>query len=162
MSQVKAETVRKLLESTDDEQRWYEEVRALDPAQAVPVLAAILHDEAETLLIRSRAALMLAVRGDERGIPPLIQALDDSEPVLRARVARALARFARLDQSAVRRLIVSLGDDDYFVRESSAKTLGDLRQSEALPALEEMSLTDVVPENRKVAEEAIKAIKGIT
>ena len=160
MSKEQADTIRKLLKSTDDERRWYEEVRALDPPEAVPILTEILHDEAERLLMRSRAALALAVLGDERGIPPLVQALDSSEPVLRARVARALARFEPVDETAVQRLIQSLRDDDYFVRESSAKTLGDLRQSAALPVLEEMRLTDIVPENRQIAEEAIKSIKG--
>lgn len=151
-----------LLQPSDDEVRWYEEVMALDKRDAVPVLINILSDQQESLSIRKQAALILGLLHDERSISGLVQALHEPDRVLRARAAEALGQFETLQENALEELMRGLHDEDYFVRECCAKALGQLKYSKALPALTEMSATDNVPTNREVAQKAVEAIREKT
>lgn len=153
--------IKKLLEPIYDEKQWNEELKALDPALAIPLLVALLHDETEELWRRSRAAIILAELHDKRAIPYLVEALDSSNPVLRARVACSFGRLEKVDEDVAERLIDGIRDEDYFVRECSAKALAQLKRIDALSSLIEMSNTDRVPNNRNVARMAIESIKKI-
>jgi len=132
---------------------------ALDAAEAIPLLIAVLNDEQEKLYPRRMAATILGLLRDERAIAALAQTLSASDASLRASAAEALGRFEAPEDSLVQRLIQGLQDDDYFVRETCAKTLGRLKRPDALPALTRMSIADSVSTNREVAQQAIEAIR---
>lgn len=155
------EKIKILLEPTDEEEAWLRGVKSLNPKEAVPVLSKILLNSQEPLLKRKMAAQMLGLLEDESAIPALTQALSAPDPVLRAKTAAAIGDVGKAGESAIARLIEALQDGDYYVRESAAKALGILKSQEALPMLARMTSVDEPFTNREVAEEAIKAIKGL-
>ena len=158
MAEETKEKVRRLLKPTDDF-GWSREVMELDRQQAVPLLITILNDEQEKQYTRRQAALMLGMLGDERATGALAGALQATDFALRARAADALGQINQLNDETVQRLIQGLEDENDVVRKCCAKTLGDLRRSEALSALENMSTNDDVMSNRTVAQKAIDAIR---
>jgi HEAT repeat protein len=152
--------VRNLLRATDDVAGWRRAVKELDAAAAVPVVIAILQNDREDAYSRRVAATMLGILGDDRATSALANALNSSDRILRGRAAETLGNFPRLERSIFLRLVEGLKDTDSYFRESSAKALAQLRQPEALAALDEMKTKDVVPFNREVAQEAIAKIRG--
>lgn len=153
------EKIRDLLRPTDDEEGWYRKVTALDAGEAVPILSAIVENEAEPSRSRRTAVLILGLLRDERAVTALTRALASADPLLRGRAAEALGKHEEVDAAVVERLLASLGDAEPFVRESAAKALGSLRRAEALPALERMSADDSAQHNREVALKAIQDIR---
>jgi HEAT repeat protein len=153
------EKIRDLLQPTDDEEGWYRKVTALDAGEAVPILAALVDNEAEPSRRRRMAVLILGLLRDARAVPTLARALGSADPLLRGRAAETLGKFGELDAAIVERLLASLGDAEPFVRESAAKALGSLRRPEALPALERMSAEDSAQHNREVALQAAQDIQ---
>jgi HEAT repeat protein len=102
---------------------------------------------------------MLGVLGDERAIPALARTMSAQDRVLRGQAAETLGRFPRLGAECVRQLVTGLTDADAYVRESSAKALGQLKRTDALPMLQQMRDHDPLQSNREVAQEAIDAIR---
>lgn len=154
------EKVRDLLRKTDDEEGWYGKVMALDPGEAVPVLTAIVENEAETSHSRRTAVLILGLLRDQRAVAALTRALGSPDPLLRGRAAEALGKYGEPEAAVVDRLLAGLDDPEPFVRESAAKALGSLRRPEALSALERMSTDDSAGHNREVSLRAIEEIRG--
>lgn len=153
------QTVRTLLRATDDVAGWHRAVKQLDSA-AVPVVIAILRNDHEDAFSRRVAATVLGVIADDRAIPAVVEALAAPDRILRGRAAETLGNFPRLERSVLLRLVDGLKDPDSYFRESCARALAELRQPEALPALDEMKAKDVVPFNREVAQGAIAKIRG--
>jgi hypothetical protein len=151
--------VDRLLKPSDDEIGWYKQVMALHRVEAVPVLMNVLSDPQQPRSSRRQAALILGLLRDERAIRALVDALHAAERVLRGRAAEALGQFETVPEDVLQSLIQGLQDEDYFVRECCAKTLGQLRRPEALPALTVMSASDEVSTNRELAEKAMEAIQ---
>ena len=163
MQAVLVEKIRHLLQPTYDEQGWYREVMALEKAEAIPILIGVLTNEQESLEERRQSALILGLLRDERAIEPLAGILNAAvDRSLRGYAADALGQFTELPSDHVHLLIEALKDEEAFVRERSAKALERLQRQEALPALEQMQVADNVLVNRLTAEEAIKAIKGLS
>jgi HEAT repeat protein len=154
------QSVRNLLRATDDVAGWHRAVKELDSAAALPVVIAILQNDREDAYSRRVAATMLGVLGDDRAIAALAGALDAPDRILRGRAAETLGNFPRLERSVFLRLVDGLKDPDSYFRESCAKALAQLRQPDALPALDEMRTKDAVPFNREVAQGAIAMIRG--
>lgn len=154
------ERVHRLLVPTDDPS-WKDAVRALDPGEAVPVIAEALgaaaQDDSRT---RHLAVLMIGVIGDERGVPSLEGVADHPDPVLRARVVEALAAVGRLSPGAARRVADASRDEDAYVRETAARALAALGLPEAPALLAEMAASDPAPEVRRAAAEAAKSLQG--
>lgn len=160
MSSDLARTIERLLFPTDAVNRWYDEVKALPPAGAVPLLAAVLREPARSPSDRHQAATMLGLVGTAAAVPTLVEATGSADPVLRAVAAEALGRTGATHSDAVRALLDATRDGDYFVRESAARALALVKPPEALPLLERMRDHDEVPGNREVAAAAIDAIRG--
>ena len=161
MAETTEKSVRLLLRPTDAEDAWLDEVKTLDPKKAVPILSRMLLDSQEPSLNREMATLILGLLKDESALPTLIQAFKATDPVLRAVAAKALGEIEKPIEDVVAQLIQALKDEDYYVRESAAKALGGLKSLEALPALAHMTSVDEALNNREIAEEVIKEIKGL-
>jgi HEAT repeat protein len=152
--------VRRLLRPTHDVERWHAEIKTLQAEEAVPLLASAMNDLSETNQARYQAAAILGILGQITAVPALLQALESPEPVLRGQAAQSLGEIANLPKEALAALIQHLEDADYFVRKCSAIALQQIKRPEALLALEHMRDHDPVPNNRELAQEAIRAIKG--
>lgn len=154
------ERVHQLLVPTDDP-GWKDAVRALDPGEALPVVAEALAGAAEDdSRTRHLAVLMIGVIGDERGVPVLEGVADHPDPVLRARVVEALAGIGRLGPGASRRVVDASRDEDAYVRETAARAVAALDLPEAGALLAEMAASDPAPEVRRAAEEAARSLQG--
>ena len=151
--------VRRLLQPTHDLDGWYAEFETLESGEAVPVLLEILTNDLELEQARAQAANLLGMLRDPRATNKLIDVLQGAESLLRARAAVALGQIGKPEEQVAESLIQGLMDEDYFVRECSAKALGLMKRTEALPALEQMSNSDAVLANRQVAQNAIETIR---
>jgi HEAT repeat protein len=90
-------------------------------------------------------AATLGQLGDKRAVEPLIAALRDADKAVRYQAALALAKLK--DRRAIRPLLHALFDEmppvgtdsltgePLFVRTAAAQALGELRATEAVPAL---------------------------
>ncbi|MDQ4026084.1 MAG: HEAT repeat domain-containing protein [Actinomycetota bacterium] len=154
-----AEKLEMLLVPTDDP-RARDEVRALDPAEALPVLADVLADQSRPSLIRRRAAMFMGVIGDRSAIPLLETAVGDRDEVVRARALQALATFGEVGASTARTVLDAARDEDPYVRETAARAVAALGLTEAPAILAEMAATDPAPEVRRAAGEAAKTLQG--
>ena len=159
MAESTMQKVRRLLQPTHDLDGWYAEVETLEPEEAVPVLVEILSNGLEPEQTRAQAANLLGMLHDPRATNKLIETLHAGPSLVRARAAVALGQIGKPEEMVAESLMQGLMDDDYFVRECSAKALGLMKRTDALPALERMSSTDAVSANRQVAQNAIQAIR---
>jgi HEAT repeat protein len=160
MAESTMQKVRRLLQPTHDLDGWYAEFDALDSEAALPLLLEILANDLETEQTRAQAANLLGMLHDPRATNELINALHAPQGLLRARAAVALGQIGKPEERVAESLLQGLMDEDYFVRECSAKALGLMKRTEALPALELMSSTDTVSANRDVAKNAIETIRA--
>ncbi|MDQ3916554.1 MAG: HEAT repeat domain-containing protein [Actinomycetota bacterium] len=144
------ERVEYLLVPSDDP-RWRDAARALDPGEALPVLAEALGPGRDART-RRMAVLIVGVIGDKRGIPLLLNVADDTDPVLRARVVEALAAVGP-DPGAAQRVVDAAKDESAFVRETAARALAALALPES-PALLAQLAADPAPEVRRAVEDA--------
>ena len=159
-AESKAALVRELLLGTDDGARWLLAVKALDAADAVPILATVLKNKGESLQTRRQAALILGVLADRSGIEPLVAALGDEDPVVRARALEALAQFEAPGPEAQLAVSRALRDEDDYVREVAAITAGALKVPGAQELLKELANADPASDVRAAAAESLRAREG--
>jgi HEAT repeat protein len=82
--------------------------------------------------VRASAAKSLGNLNDSRAIDPLIQAFKDKNSSVKVNAEKSLVK---LGKQSVGPLIHALCDEDSSVRDLAAKTLGDLKDIQALEPL---------------------------
>ena len=153
--------IRAILLPTDDKEGWNESIKSLNRDEALPVLIRMMRDPQENSKTRKLAMLALGIMEDQRALPAIAQVLKSGDPDMRAWAAYSLGQFGSLGNETMQSLVQALNDDNYLVRELSAKTLGNQKYAEALPALEHMKDADSEETNKKIAKLAIDNILGI-
>jgi HEAT repeat protein len=120
------------LEDVDDATRE-EAAKALgekgDPKTLEPLLAAL---EDDFWSVRSHVGWALAKIGGDQSIEGLITLFNDNMMEVQAEAVRAMASMGK---GVVPKLLTSLKDKRWRVREQAAKTLGELRDPEAVQGL---------------------------
>ena len=120
------------LEDVDDATRE-EAAKALaengDPKTLEPLLSALDDDY---WAVRSHVGWGLAKIGGEKSIDGLITLFNDNMMEVQAEAVRAMASMGK---GVVPKLLASLKDKRWRVREQASKTLGELRDSEAVKGL---------------------------
>jgi HEAT repeat protein len=110
--------------------------------------------------VRRAAIEHLPFLDDPRALPRLEAALRDQAPKVRAVAVQALAQVDRTD--ARRPLLDATLDRDAWVRYYAARSLGELRDSAAVPRLGELARDDAAMHVRIAALEAVGTIDGAT
>jgi HEAT repeat protein len=90
---------------------------------------------------------------------PLLPLLRDSDSVVRASAISAISAFAG-DSAVVPALLPLLTDTDEGVRVMAAYVLADIRDPQALPALQRTAKEDSAKTVRQAATHAVRRIKG--
>lgn len=102
----------------------------LKDQDGVQPIAKVLADT--TLKRRYIAAWALGEIGNDAGIPPLIKALGDANAEVRKAATRSLIKF---DRAAEQPLIAALKNSTGEAQAAAVRALGDIGQTDALPAL---------------------------
>jgi aminopeptidase N len=110
-------------------------------------------------VIRGGALRGLAELGDERALPLLLAwtAYGKPSPAREAAV-EALGKLGHLDRRVRRRLVDLLDDKDFYVRRAAIGALRELRDTEAVEALERLASEDVDGRLKSEAAAAARAI----
>ena len=129
------------LEDVDDATRE-EAAKALaekgDPKTLEPLLTAL---EDDYWSVRSHVGWALAKIGGEKSIDALITLFNDNMMEVQAEAVQAMASMGK---DVVPQLLTCLKDKRWRVREQAAKTLGELRDSEAVKGLMSCAETAMV------------------
>lgn len=107
---------------------------------------------APDLEVRHNTVRRLGELGDTSVLPVLAELLNDSEPRIRQAAVQAVSKLQ--DPSIPSLLFKALNDPDGVVRQRAARHLGQLRATEAVPALEKLAADD--PYTKEVDEEQAK------
>lgn len=105
---------------------------------ALPRLTQLI--ESEDVRLRTEAIRILGVIGEARTLNHLLHALTDPHREIAARAARAIGRVG--DLRAYHSLITALHHPEADVRYEACRALADLRQPDAILALEEVVAKD--------------------
>jgi HEAT repeat protein len=134
-----------------------------DPQAFEPLVACLA---APRTLERRNAVQALVALRDPRRCDALLQALKtEKDSTIRVDLIKAVSVFSK--QEVLEELIERLGDQDSHVRAVAAIALGKLGQPQAIPSLQQMSLTDTNEEdliqglwerNSSIAKRAIQMI----
>lgn len=146
-------------ESSDVREATIEALGKLgDPCATEPLINVLLHDTQQGLFSnpRSKAAVALAVIGDERAISPLGQALRDNKDYVRLSAAKALIIIG--NSQAVPDLTKALEDNEDEIRATACEALAVIGDAKAVPALIK-TLKDPEESVRNNAIEALGTIR---
>ncbi len=111
--------------------------------------------------VEALAAMRAQAAACEAYAPMIAEALSDPEPLVRAQAARALVRVRPVSESAAA-IAGLLGDEDPGVRTAALegmRALG-LRALALEPAVRRLMESDPEPSLRRLAEQALRAMRG--
>lgn len=132
------------------------EVSSDHPLDVAPLLEELLQSERAN--VRALAAFLFG-NSEAPDPAPLLKALDDRDPMVRLNATTAASAFPT-HPTVVPALLPLLRDENEEVRVMVAYVLADLRDPQALTALQQTAKGDAMKAVRQAASHAIRSIRG--
>ncbi|MSP12476.1 MAG: HEAT repeat domain-containing protein [Chloroflexi bacterium] len=155
-----AQLIERLETDPEDMNRWHCALvlrMRRDPAAVEPLWQALNKDVSRW--VRQQCAVALGKIGTFESIPSLVEASwHDPDPGVRQASVISLGNLG-FDEAADHLMGPLKQDRNAFVRWDSAQALGNIGTSNAVGPLSEVQETDISPQVKKAAEEALRQLK---